>query len=288
MKVLVTSSTGLTGKAIVRAMASKGIQVRAMVHSANKAEEILRLGAAETFTGDIASDSSLMSAMDGVDTIYYICPTAREDEAEIGKMAISVAKRAGVGRFIYQSVLHSIESELPHHRRKLEIERALIDSELCYTIVQPAPFMQNILNAKDALISDRIFIQKFFPRPDSPNRINLIDADDFGHCVAEIASESRYSYSTLELCGPENLSASAMVSAMRNVLGGEIGFKFISDDELRKSMTSRGATEYSVDTLLKMFRHYNAGDFCGSDFVTESILKRKALTFVEFLQRELR
>ncbi len=288
MKVLVTSSTGLTGKAIVRAMAAKNIEVRAMVHYANRSDEMLRIGASEVFIGDISSYDDLLSAMEGVDAIYYICPTAREDEAEIGKMAITVAKKAGVCRFVYQSVLHSIEPELPHHRQKLEVERDLVDSGLCYSIVQPAPFMQNILNAKDALIKNRLFVQKFFTEIDSANRINLIDAEDFGQCVAEIIEEFQYAYSTLELCGPENLSVSAMISAMEEVSGQKIGFKYISDDELRMSMSARNASEYSIETLLQMFHHYNGGDFCGSDFVATAILKRKPATFIEFLKRELR
>ncbi|MDE6010968.1 MAG: NmrA family NAD(P)-binding protein [Muribaculaceae bacterium] len=288
MKTLVTSSTGLTGKAVVKAMASKGIDIRAMIHSDRKADEMLGIGATDTIAGDIASYDDLISAMKGIDAIYYICPTAREDEAEIGKMAIEAAKEAGVNRFIYQSVLHPVEPQLPHHRQKLEVERALVDSGLVYTIVQPAPFMQNILNAKSTLANDKVFVQKFFTERGSVNRINLIDVKDFGNCVAEIALGSGYHYATLELCGPDNLSASEMLSAMERVIGQKIELKYISDDELRKSMADKNVPEYSIETLLKMFHHYNGGDFCGSPFVTAAILERTPTTFLEFLMMELK
>ncbi len=101
MKVLVTSSTGLTGKAVVKSMAEKNIEVRAMVHVSEKSEEMLKLGASEIIVGDIASKSDILSALEDIDAIYYICPTAREDEAEIGKMAISAVKTAGVNKFVY-------------------------------------------------------------------------------------------------------------------------------------------------------------------------------------------
>ena len=249
---------------------------------------MLGLGASETVVGDIASHKDLYSAMRGMDAVYYICPTAREDEAEIGKMAIEVAKEIGTNRFIYQSVLHSIEPELSHHRQKLEVEKELVDSGLIYTIVQPAPFMQNILNAKEALISNKVFVQKFFTGRDSVNRINLIDVGDFGICVAAIALDKRFQYTTLELCGPQNLYASDILLDMESVIGQEIKLKYISDDEIRKSMSERNAPEYSIETLLKMFHHYNNGDFCGSPFVTTAILKRTPTTFAEFLKRELK
>lgn len=269
-------------------MASMNIEVRAMVHSGRKSDEMLSLGASDTVIGDIASYNDLLSAMDGMDIVYYICPTAREDEAEIGKMAIKAAKDIGIKRFIYQSVLHSIEPELPHHCRKLEVERALIDSGLVYSIVQPAPFMQNILNAKEALIKNKVFVQKFFMGIGSSNRINLIDVDDFGKCVAEISLGTQYRFSTLELCGPENLSVSDMIKSLEMIMSQRVELKYITDDELRISMSERKASEYSIETLLKMFHHYNGGDFCGSSFVTSSILKKSPTTFIDFLKRELK
>lgn len=288
MKILVTSSTGLTGKAVVKAMTARDIKVRAMVHSPNRSDEMLGIGASEICVGDIASYDDLITAMKGVDAVYYICPTAREDEGEIGKMAVSAAKVSGLSRFIYQSVLHSIEPELPHHCRKLEVERALVDSGLTYSIVQPAPFMQNILNAKEALINRKVFVQKFFTERDSKNLINLFDVEDFADCVARIANERQYEYSTLELCGPENLSAREMICSIEGIIGYKVDFKYITDDELRKSMSARNSSEYSIDTLLMMFRHYNNGDFCGSPFIAGTILKRRPISFSEFLKRELR
>ena len=288
MKILVTSSTGLTGKAVAKALASKSIEVRAMIHSDRKTKEMFDLGAVETIKADIASYDDLITAMRGVDAIYYICPTAREDEAEIGEMAIEAAKEVGINRFIYQSVLHSIEPELYHHRQKLEVERRLVDSGLVYTIVQPAPFMQNILNTKKILVNNKVFVQKFFTGRDRVNRINLIDVNDFGNCVAEIVLGSIYQYATLELCGPDNLSVSEILSAMERIMGHKVELKFISDDEIQNSMSEKNSPKYSIETLLKMFHHYNGGDFCGSPFVTTAVLKRTPPPFFEFLKMELK
>lgn len=48
-----------------------------------------------------------------------------------------------------------------------------------------------------------------------------------------------YHYATLELCGPENLSASEMSSAMENVMQQKIELKFIPDDAIRNSMAGK-------------------------------------------------
>ncbi|MDE6785822.1 MAG: hypothetical protein K2J46_02130 [Muribaculaceae bacterium] len=79
-----------------------------------------------------------------------------------------------------------------------------------------------------------------------------------------------------------------MIKALEKMLCQRVELKYITDDELRKSMSGRNASEYSIETLLKMFHHYNGGDFCGSSFATASILKRSPTTFTEFLKRELK
>ena len=164
----------------------------------------------------------------------------------------------------------------------------LIDSGLVFSILQPAPFMQNILNAKEALVHSNVFVQKFFTGMDSTNLLNMIDVEDFGKCAAEIVLVSRYEYATLELCGPQNLSVAAILADMENVTGQTVKLEYISDHDIREMMTKRNASEYSIETLLKMFQHYNGGDFCGSGFTTSIILQRTPPTFIEFLKRELK
>lgn len=287
MKILVTSSTGLTGRAVVKSLSAHGHHVRAMVHNDARSASMLALGATETFAGDIASQDDLRKAISGMDAIYYICPTAREDEAALGRMAVRIASEVGCVRFVYQSVLHSIEEALPHHRQKLAVERALIDSGLRYTIVCPAPFMQNILNARDLLTAEKVFAQKFFTSVGSTNRLNLLDADDLGDCVARIFSDEAFCYATLELCGPANLSVSDILADMGRCVGGEVSLRFIPDEDFAASMRARGASDYSVDTLLRMFGHYNDGDFCGSDFVATAVLGRRPVDLLSFLRRTL-
>ena len=42
------------------------------------------------------------------------------------------------------SVLHPLLADVPHHDRKLQAERALVDSGLNYTILQPSRYMQHL------------------------------------------------------------------------------------------------------------------------------------------------
>lgn len=288
MRVLVTSSTGLTGKAVTRALSHAGATVVAMIHSESHIQEMKDQGAKEVVIADVTNIDDLRKAMSNIDAVYYICPTAYPEEAKIGELAIDAAKEAHIKKFVYQSVVHSIEPSLTHHRQKLLVEQSLINSGLNYVILQPAPFMQNILNARDALVKSHVFVQKFFTDKNSANLINLIDVNDFAEAASHTILNDEFNFSTFEICGPKNLSVKDILNDMKKVLSTEIELKFITDEEFTKMSESHHASKDKISTLLLMFKHYNEGHFCGNDFACRQIIGHKLTTFENFLQKELK
>ena len=102
--------------------------------------------------GDVRDDATLAQAMRDVRAVYHICPAVQQDEAEIGHRLISAAQAAGVGHFVFHSVLHPQIAALPHHAQKLRVETALIQSGVPFTILQPASYMQNLLGVWDRIV----------------------------------------------------------------------------------------------------------------------------------------
>lgn len=283
MKVLVTSSTGLTGRVVVSHLAKHGASVRAMIHSDSKASDMLALGADETVTASIESREDLHRAMDGVDTVFYICPTAHPQEGEIGCMAVDIATELGVSRFVYQSVHNSIEPGLIHHRQKLLVERKLLESNLRYIILRPAAFMQNMIpNLKD-IIENHLFAQRFYRNAENENRINLIDAEDYGEIAAKVTLDRSYDYAQLDLCGPQNLSAKDMLDIFKEAVGDEIELRYIADEDFISMAESRRMSQYSIEVLLTMFHSYNRYGFLGNPYESTSLLGRLPHDFKTFV-----
>lgn len=287
MKILVTSSTGLTGKAVVKAFAEMGASVRAMVHSDRHSEEMLALGASETVVASIENYADMTKAMQGMDAVFYICPTAHPREGEIGCMAIDVAEQMGIRRFVYQSVHNVIEPELIHHRQKLMVEQHLLESSLNFTVLRPTAFMQNILMSAQVLKQKHIFIQRFFTSKDSTNRINLISVADYAGIAAKIMMGEGYDYGCFDLCGPENLSAKDMLAAMSTVLKAEVMLQYTSDEEFIAMANQRNMPEHTLKTLLAMFHAYNKYGFMGNDYDSKTILGHAPTDFTRFLEEHL-
>lgn len=283
--ILVTGAGGQTGQAVIKALVKRGIEVCALVHRESQMDQMTAIGAKKAVVGDMLNLCDLQAAMDGADSIYFICSTANPNEYAMGQMAIDAAEKVGIKHFIYHSVLHSILREMPHHKQKNEVENLLVNSRLAYTILQPAVLMQNLHMALEQVRQEGIWNQKFFTEKDT--RLCMVDLNDVAEAAARIAQEREWhTGATYELCGPENFRKEDIRSILEMRYQREITVKYTPDEVILSGLRKSGASEYRQDTMLKMFHHYNEADFLGSDVVLTSLLGRKPHTLAEYLEQE--
>lgn len=279
MKILVTGAAGITGKAVINNLKEKSVSVRAMIHKESERDIVLGYGATEITVGDVRNPDDVARAVDGVDNIYHICSTANPSEDKIGNIIINEAEKHGVTRFVYHSVLHSILDDLPHHRRKLAVERMLMDSNLAYTIIQPAALMQNLV--LPPIINEGVFHQKFFTNGDT--RMNLVDLNDVAEFAAIALTETGFEYGTYEICGPQNLSLDDMTDIFSEVFNREVTPEFVTDEAFAAQMQKAGRPDGIIQTLLKMFHHYNRNGFMGNPYAATYLLGRNPKSLKEYL-----
>ena len=283
--ILITGANGQTGRAIIKALLSKGEQIRAFVHKHEHIRELNSLGIKEVAVGDMMDQKAVDEAFIGISTVYHICSALNPHEVEIGQRVINAARSAKIEHFVYHSVLHSVLQDMPHHQKKLMVEKLLVDSGMPYTIIQPAVFMQNILESWKLLSEEGIFRQKFFTTTET--RMCMLDLEDLAEAASIILINPGHTGATYELCGPENLSLSDMVVAMEQHFGREIKVETPQDEMFAAQLKKHGAGDYQVDTLIKMFQHYNEHGFIGNPNVLTWILGRKPNDFSSFILRTL-
>ena len=160
--ILVVGATGSLGGRIVRGLLEQGKEVRVFVRHnpisaamaeqglANTPESLIEAGAQPVW-GDLKDRASIEAAVAGVDTVISTANAVKrggEDTLETvdlqGTLAlIDAARQAGVKRFLYASVQGaSPEHPVPLFQYKAACGRALMESGLTYTIVQPSIFME--------------------------------------------------------------------------------------------------------------------------------------------------
>jgi uncharacterized protein YbjT (DUF2867 family) len=281
--ILVTGAAGKTGRAVIRALASRGQAVRALAHRLEQVRPLQTLGAHQVVTGDMRAEIPVGQAMRGVRAVYHICPNVSPDELTIGQIAIAAARAAGVQHFVYHSVLHPQVEEMPHHWLKMRVEEQLFESGLRYTILQPAAYMQNVLAHWDPITAEGLYP---VPYPvETP--LSMVDVEDIAEAAATILIQPGHLGAIYELSGPDALTQTEVAQELSHLLGRTIVAKAVSLDTWAEQARSSGMDGYAISTLQAMFRYYARHGFWGNSNVLGWLLGRPPTEFAAFVAREI-
>ena len=281
MTLLLTGANGRTGRAILKAMGRAGVPTRAFIRNKEQEADLLALGAESCVVGDMNDTSTFAAAMEGMDQVLHVGPPMHPNETEITNALVDAAKKAGVGHFIYYSVLHPLRREVRHHSLKLDGEEQLIESGLAYTILQPSRYMQHLEPIWPRVVSEGIHAMPF----STEKKFNVVDLVDLADACAVVASSDRHHYATYELAGPEALSQTEMAATISDVIGKPVQAQAVPFDELEKKARAAGASDDRVSQMLIMNRHYDTHGFRSNSNVLEYLLGRPATQFRSYVRR---
>lgn len=151
MRTLVVGATGLLGSEICRRLLERGWSVRALVRPFSPAVSRIARQGVEMFAGDLKDPRSLTAACAGVDAVVSTASTtisrARGDTLKAvdrdGQLALlTAAQRQGVGRYLYVSVSPNLPETSLLVQYKRTVERAVKNSAIPWTVLQPSCFME--------------------------------------------------------------------------------------------------------------------------------------------------
>ncbi len=277
--ILVTGAGGKTGRAIILSLVKRGAAVRGIEIEETRAEKIRALGA-EAVIGNMYNIDDICAAAEGVHAIYHIPPNVHPDEIKLGKNVIAAAKKMGVNRLVYHSLCHSQIEALPNHWLKLRVEEKIKESGLNFTILQPTPYMQNVLGQWENIISRGIYEIPYEPA----TLLGMVDLGDIADVASKVlTTEHTYDWATYELAGPEVLSQKDVTKIISTVIGKDLMIKVISRPDWGKRARSAGMSEYEVEALLKMFEFMEYYGFWGNPGVLEWLLGRQARRFKDWI-----
>jgi uncharacterized protein YbjT (DUF2867 family) len=282
--ILVTGAGGKTGRAVIRALITKGVTVRALAHRPEQARPIKELGAQELAVGDMRDQATMEQAARGIRAIYHICPNISPDEVAMGQAVIAAARSAGVEHLVYHSVLHPQAEAMPHHWHKLRVEERLFESGLHYTILQPAAYMQNVLAYWNQIVKQGIYAVPYVVE----TRLGMVDLEDVAEAAAIVLTEPGHASATYELAGPEALSQAEVATILSQQLGRPVRVQVMPLDEWQLRARASGMSDYAVETLIKMFRYYEHNGFWGNPRVLAWLLGRSPTTFAAFIEQTAR
>jgi uncharacterized protein YbjT (DUF2867 family) len=275
--IVVTAGGGSTGTAVVRALAARGEPVRAVVSSARPRPELTALGA-QVAVADLHDPGSVAPLLRDADAMYLIWPNFDPAETTGASALLAEARRAGVGRVVYHSVLRPQARAMPHHAAKDRVEEALDSSGLAWRVLQPCAYAGNL----DAALAEAASTGLFRSPWGLDRAQSLVALGDVAEAAAVLLTEEGLDGGTFEAVGPEPLTAPRIARLLGDRLGRPV--RAVDAAPVGPGPPLGGtAEEYAAHCLRRMFDHYRAHGFTGSSRVLEALLGRPARTFAEHL-----
>jgi uncharacterized protein YbjT (DUF2867 family) len=272
--ILVVGATGVVGGMITRRLLDEDKEVRILVRRDSPSSQLVQQGLATSAEaliesgahpvhGDLRDRASLDAALEGVDTVISTANSAGRGGAdnpqsvdlEGNRNLIEAAREAGVGRFVFVSLIGADpDHPSPFVRAKAQSEAALRESGLEYTIIAPTAYMEfwvAMVVGMPALQGQPVTLVGEGRRRHS----FVSNRDAAAFAVAALDHQAaRNEY--LAIGGPQPLSWLDVVATYERVLGRSIPVEFVAMGEpvpgLPDPMPEMMAGMETYDTAIEM------------------------------------
>ena len=277
-KIVVTGASGNIGSRVVAGLIAKGYQpqvvIQKKVFNADwEAAEITQIEA------DMSKVDSLRKAFSGADKVFALTPFV-ENLTELGRNTIEAARIAKVKHIVRSSGLGaSPDSPIALGRWHGEVDEYLENSGVDFTIIRPASFYQNYFAYSDSIKNQNCY---FAPLGDA--RIVLIDVRDIAAVAVAALTEDGHTGQTYSITGDEALSNTEIAEVFSDVLGRKITYVDVSEDKAREAMLNQGMPEWMAGAVLELNAIGRAGYLADVSSMVEQIIKRRPLTFRQFVE----
>ena len=194
MTIAITGATGQLGRLVVEKLKTRtaASDLVALVRSPAKAAE---LGIAAR-AADYGKPETLASALAHVDTLLLISSNEIGQRAQQHRNVIEAAKRAGVKRVVYTSLLHADTSVLNLAAEHMETEQALKSSGIAYTILRNGWYTENYTGSVAGALAGGAFMGSA-----EAGKISSAARADYAEAAAVVLTGTGHEGKSYELAG---------------------------------------------------------------------------------------
>ena len=289
--VLCIGGTGTVGRPVVDGLAARGVSVRCLTRSADRAgasDDGVRAadgaaaadGGVEFVLGDLEQPDTLGPALEGVSRMHLLT-ALHPREAQLGIGAIDAAAEAGVERIVFHSAHRAHAApHIPHFASKMEILAALEASGVPWVTIEPNHYFQNDLWLRRSLEAG------VYPAPLGAVGLHRVDVRDIADATVNALLDDGHAGIRYPVVGPELLASEDVARVWSDHLDREI--EYVGDDlDAWEARAGRHLPDWLVRDLRVMSEHFLSDGLIATeeDFATMShVLGHAPRVFDDFVR----
>jgi uncharacterized protein YbjT (DUF2867 family) len=269
---------------------ARGVPVRAFVHKIDERSDHLRALGAEVCEGDFLDIRSVQRATQGVSTIYFAYPVQEGLLDATATMALA-AREAGVARLIDLVMFQSSpDAPTPRMRQNYLSGQVFEWAGIGAAHIRATVFYENLRDLVRSTLAAQGAIR--LPWGSDATVVPLVSAEDVARVAVGVLTNPSVPASASYPVVGAVLQLREIIATFGRVLGRDVRYEEISDEEWRRDVLARGYNPHAVEHLSQLWRsfrafgqHPDAGRFAVTDTI-EILGGAKPKTFEAFVREE--
>ena len=254
--ILITSAAGgrqgKTGRHVSEKLLARGVPVRAFVHTIDERSEHLRALGAEIVQGDFLDIRSVQHAAQSTSMIYFAYPVQDGLLDATAAMALA-AREAGVSRLVNLVMLQSSpDAPTPRMRQNYLSEQVFEWAGIGAVHIRATIFYENVA----ALVRQSLPAQGAVRLPWGGENtvLPLVAGEDVARVAAGLLAGPELTAGAAYPLIGATLSLKEIIATFARVLGRDVRYEEISDDEWRQNARARDYNPHAVEHLSSLWR----------------------------------
>lgn len=247
--IVVFGSTGTIGGQVLAHLREQGADVRAVVRSAAKAEQ---LPGVPTVVADLADPASLPAALDGADHVFLVTP-ASPGQVQLENALVDAV--AGSGTHLVKLAAQGYDAAPPdqairlaaNHARVVEHARSV---DVPLTVLAPSSFTSNLLANAATIKQGALYASA------GDGKIGWVDPSDVGAVAAHVLTSDGHVGASYVVTGPEALDHEQVAAKISSAVGREVRYVDVPADQFAGSLRSAGLDDWLADALNELNQVY--------------------------------
>ncbi|HEP0986218.1 TPA: SDR family oxidoreductase [Enterobacter ludwigii] len=234
--IAITGATGQLGQLVIEQLLNTvpANQIVAIVRNPAKAEALSQQGITVR-QGDYADESTMTSALNGVEKLLLISSSEVGQRATQHQNVINAAKAAGVKFIAYTSLLHADKSPLGLHVEHVATEKALAESGIPYALLRNGWYTENYLASAPPALEHGVFIGAA-----GEGKIASATRADYAAAAAKVISGDGHAGNVYELAGDHAWTLSELAAELSKQSGKNVAYQNMSEADFAAALKGVG------------------------------------------------
>lgn len=236
MTIAITGATGQLGRLVIDRLRARGLggDLVALARSREKGADL----GIPVREADYDRPETLDPALEGVDTLLLISGSEVGKRAQQHRNVVAAAKRAGVKRIVYTSLLHADRSTIDLAAEHRESEEAVKASGIPFTILRNGWYTENYSGSIPGAVQGGALLGSA-----GGGRISAASRADYADAAVEVLATEGHDGKTYELASDDPWTLADLAAEISRQSGQTIPYRDLPAEEYSQALQGFGLPE---------------------------------------------